>query len=87
MTPAQIDDDGPKKAGPKARKKPIKERERASVRHGLRPVRIDLRHQSIGQRHVVERLGLGIAIGVDPLEELLGVLGASGVLRPPSSTA
>src|SRR3546814_5665087 len=53
----------------------------ASVRHVLRPVRLDLLDQFVRQRHVVERLGLVVAVGVDPLEELLGVLRGGGVLR------
>src|SRR3546814_1680223 len=41
----------------------------ASVRHVLRPVRLDLLDQFVRQRHVVERLGLVVAVGVDPRSE------------------
>src|SRR5688572_6907854 len=63
------------KAGPKARSWVLPEPE-GSVVHVRRPVLLDLLHQRVRQRHIVERLGLGIAIGVDPAEEFLGVLGA-----------
>src|SRR3546814_17905336 len=53
----------------------------ASVRHVLRPVRLYLLDQFVRQRHVVERLGLVVAVAVDPLEELLCVLRGGGVLQ------
>src|SRR5690606_2436930 len=45
------------------------------------PVRLDLVHQGVGQRHVAERAGLGVAVGVDPAEELARVARAFHVPR------
>ena len=35
------------------------------------PVGFDLLHQRSRQRHVIQRLGLGVTVGIYPLEEVL----------------
>src|SRR5690348_18265532 len=44
-------------------------------------VALDLAHQRVGQRHVVQRAGLFLAVLVGPLEELEADLAVRGILR------
>src|SRR3970040_1732838 len=45
------------------------------------PVRLDLLHQFLRQRHVVQRSGLRAPVGVGPAEELLRAFRTGGILR------